>query len=277
MDKLLPAATALKRRKIADEANGIHRDTPDLDRPSLAPAAEIKPKKEINIKEVVRERRKAEDEAARLDEETFKESIEGMTVEEMKRLAVVEEMHVPARRTSATKANGGVNGRWDESWNGRKNFKKFRRKGDESHTVRRGPSVMVPLEEAKTKNFGIGDAFWPDNSERARNRTQRAEASQSQSQRTQPNSMPSQPRTVEKPAELLVGDEGDTPEVVDLEAPRTTRNQDRSQRTQTQQSSGFTPTADTVTGKRPASGPSGMPVVKRRKKFAAAKNSDSED
>ena len=294
VDKLLPAATAMKRRKLEDEANGVavHDTLQGMSQAQqkVGKARTAKPlRKEVNIKDFVRERREAEEAAAREDERTLRETLEGMTVEEMKNLAVVEKMEVPERQSPRRRTKGETSQRWDERWNGRKNFKKFCRTGDRTQTVRRGPSVIVPLEEVKTKDFGIGKAYWQDENEKAKSQRRKEKKSQSYSQAQLQASRDtpyitarSQPHTAEVPAELM-GDIGNSsePDVIDIDAPRTTRGSERTMQLTDKTSNQSLRTAGSqaaASGKRPASGGQMVPpVVKKRKKFAAAKDSDSDD
>ena len=273
VDKLLPAATALKRRKLEAEANGIEVDSFEELRPDSKPP---KPRKEVKIKDLVRERRQAEEETARMDKEVLKETLEGMTVEEMKKLAVVEEMEVPERGRPAELGTNFGGSRWQDNWNGRKNFKKFRRRGDNAQSVRRGPSVIVPLEAVKTKDFGVSEARWRIGSEPPeRSNSRPRHRSQSQSQRTQKSSAATQSHTATIPMEL-VENGSDGPELIDLDAPRMTRHQEHTQ--QSDQVSSGRSQPNIVNGKRPApEPPRGPPRVKKRKKFAAAKDSDEDD
>lgn len=279
VDKLLPANTALKRRRIEEDANGISPDPIEKAPSKGRPAKRAVPKKEINVKEIVRERRWADAEAAMLEEDSDNENVEDMSIEEMKRLAVIEEVDLPPRRHHQLTSNGQDQGRWEDRWNGRKNFKKFRRKGDGAIAPRRGPAVIVPLEEAKKKDYGIGGAHPFGNGEQARQQQsvppKRKSQTKSQSQHTLSTSTPSQPRVLEVPPELVVEDDGDTPSMVDLNAPRRTRNQEHSQQAMEQNSASRSQMTG-ATGKRPPTMPLGPPVVKRRKKFAAAQDSDSD-
>ena len=294
IDKLLPAETAVKRRRMEDEANGLPADE-SLNGISQAQEKARKgkaakpPRKEIDIQSFVRERREAEENAAREDEQMLKETLEGMTVEEMKNLAVVEEMQLPARQPAGKHFNGDQNSRWDERWNGRKNFKKFRRRGEGTQPGRRGPSLMVPLEEVRRKDFGIGESYWQEDTGTAR--SQRRSQSRVETQSTLPSqprrnasskSARSQPRTAEIPAELVVDvDNSSEPEVVDVDAPRMTRGSERSTQLTEKTSNQSVRTIESQAApsrKRAASPPRMVPpLVKKRKKFAAARDSDSED
>ncbi|KAG8533052.1 uncharacterized protein KY384_001835 [Bacidia gigantensis] len=282
VDQLLPAATAMKRRRIEAERNGT---SPGLSFDVTPPTEQPKrkrPAKEVNIKEAVRERRKAEEEAAKRDEESLRDILDGMTVEQMKNLAVVEEMELPQRQARAQATSTSQNPRWKDEWNGRKNFKKFRRQGEGSQP-QRGPRVMVTLEEVKKKDYGIGEDYWLDKeSEGAkRRRKEKERKTQSQSHTQQRNSQSAPSHAAEVPSELVMDSLANASETVDLDAPRTTRRQE-----QTQQHSESTSTGRISTGKssQPLMEKKGarnqMPALpngaRKRKKFAAARDSDND-
>ena len=273
VDRLLPAAAAMKRRRIEEEKNCI------IDENSQAtPQASDKinknrkPKQEINIKDVVRERRKAEEEAAQRDEENLRETLDGMNVEEMKNLAVVEEMEIPdrANRKHGRSTNGESNDRWDERWNGRKNFKKFRRRGDGT-VARRGATLIVPLEEVKTKDYGIGEDYWLENERMKKQRKEKERTTQSYSQ-TQPSAT-ARSQAAEVPSELAI--DGDLPDAIDLEAPRMTRHHEKTQQSDETLKAGRSQAA----GRRRAAvdQTSETQPIKRKKFAVRDSDSDSED
>lgn len=277
VDKLLPAAAAMKRRRI-EEAEDPQRHVVSSERsfetsPTKGKADKArKPKKELNIKDVVRERREAEEEAAKRDEENLRDTLDGMNVEEMKNLAVVEEMALPVRaeRTERRQHNGETNDRWDERWNGRKNFKKFRRHG-EGTLARRGASVIVPLEEVKKKDFGIGEDYWLESERAKKQRKEKERTTQSQSQNQPFTTARSQ--AVDVPSELAIN--GEAPEAINLEAPRTTRHQEQAQQIDETPSTGKSQAANR---KRPAASQTGGGEAKKQKRFAVQdSDSDSED
>lgn len=275
IDKLLPAATAMKRRKKEEaeeaERNGVPAETSfslSKSQTKPEPVKKRKPKKEVDIKEMVREGREAEEEAGRRDEENLRDTLGGMTVEEMKNLAVVEEVELPARREQPQRINGEHDDRWDERWNGRRNFKKFRRRG-EGTQARRGQSVIVPLEEVKRKDFGIGEDYWLEKEKTKKTQKEKTRNFQSQSQQTPHTTANSLP--VEMPSELVMDDGSNLPEAIDIDSQRTTRHHDQTQ--PTDESSNRSRAAN---GKRAAASQvAGQPAKKKRKKFAAA-ISDSE-
>lgn len=281
MAGLLPGAAALKRRKVEQqkeaERTGKSFEESAHKNQSKEPTPQKKAKKEVNIKDAVRERREAEDQAAREGDEDIQGTIGDMNIEEMKRLAVVEEMAIPTRSDRPTRhaANGIHSDRWDDRWNGRKNFKKFRRQG-EGGQARRGHTVMVPLEQVKQKDFGIGEEYWLDNSEKAKRKRKTQSQSQAFSGATsQPiedeNMDPEEPSALEVPAELALNADDDTPATIDVEAPRTTRMehlQDTGQSSNRSQATTGTKRAAPVKAKLPPA---------KKQKVVAIKDSDGSD
>jgi nijmegen breakage syndrome protein 1 len=166
LDQLAPAATNLKRRRLAEELARKRRGEPSPP-PPAAPelvtqtltrkSKKIKP--EIDVLEVARQRREKEEEIARVEREALQEAMDGMDIDQIRNLAIIEEMDVTRSAPPAgASAHGDEGERWDNRWNGRKNFKRFRRRGEDGPRVLN--KVIVPLEEVKKKDFGIGDEYW---------------------------------------------------------------------------------------------------------------------
>ena len=229
IDAILPAAAALKRRRIEEKEDEDRRGI------SVEPSVDNqigkkvkRPKKEIDFKDVVRKRREAEEEAARQDEKSLQETMQGMNVEQMKNLAVVEEMELPdrSRQKSQGCKNGDHNDRWDDKWNGRKNFKKFRRQG-QGKQVRRGQTVIVPLEEVKKKGYGIGEEYWLDSESTAkRKRKEKDRTSQIRSQQLSSSKSQRPVEIQDVPGESMI--EAESSEIISVDAPRQTRHADHS-------------------------------------------------
>lgn len=165
LDQLAPAATNLKRRRLADELARKRRGEPSPPRLAVAEpvtkalvrkSKKIKP--EIDVLEVARQRREKEEEMARAEREALQEAMDGMDINQIRNLAIIEEMDVQRSAPPGASAHGDEGNRWDDRWNGRKNFKKFRRRGEGGPRVLN--KVIVPLEEVKKKDFGIGDEYW---------------------------------------------------------------------------------------------------------------------
>ncbi|PGH02256.1 hypothetical protein AJ80_08881 [Polytolypa hystricis UAMH7299] len=169
VSELLPGAAAMKQR-LGDD--GRKRRSASVQAVEPPP----KPKKpKLNLIEAARQRREAQDEAAMELQHEEAESLQALAdslgVERLQNLAIVEEMALPIRSNQESRSHSGGDG-WDERWNGRKNFKKFRRKGDGSRPQYRVQTVIVPLEEAKRRDFGIGDSYWTS-SRRSRSQSHR--------------------------------------------------------------------------------------------------------
>lgn len=271
-EHMLPAAAAMKRRRVEEEKEAQRKGVPtepSFEKPKKEAGGQLKkrkPRKEVNIQDVVRERREKEEEAARRDEEDLQNPLDGMNVDELRHLAIVEEMEIKERvdRPRRDLAYDPTGDRWDERWNGCKNFKKFRRRGG-GPQPRRGQSVMVALEEVKKKDYGIGEGYWLDSEKSKRQRKENGGRSQSQSQpfttaRTQP---------VEVPAEPADGEEH---EVIDIDAPRTTRLKDK---TDSLEQNTNRPAKGI--GKRPAPTQGKGRPSKIQKTLARESDSDSED
>ncbi|KAL8804292.1 MAG: hypothetical protein Q9182_002657 [Xanthomendoza sp. 2 TL-2023] len=197
VDQLFPAATAMKRRKLEEtEAARLRGESPPATT-SLTNSRnqESKPKKqppELDIKKSLRQRREAADQAAaaaRDHDSLHHEHLTPADIQALRDLAVVEEFDIPPHPHGPPKKNGTTtadpdangNGRWNPTWNGRKNFKKFRRQGEGGGVHARrsgggggagGQGVIVPLEEVPRKGFGIGEGYWLESEKAKRKRTQ---------------------------------------------------------------------------------------------------------
>ncbi|KAI5306959.1 hypothetical protein KEM56_006110 [Ascosphaera pollenicola] len=96
----------------------------------------------------------------------------GITLEEIQRLVIVEEMDVPAHHAPRQNASED-NEQWNPRWNGRPNFKKFRRAkrtggqsqsaDDELGNGYRGVErPKIPVVEVKTTTFIPGEVHWDE-------------------------------------------------------------------------------------------------------------------
>ena len=226
MDELLPAAAAMRKQRLEMQQKG--KGSKKVIQAEIAKAVR-KPRKvdqEIDVIEAARERREAEEEAIRKDQEALEHA--GIDVENIKDLAIVVEMDLPVRTDKPTRASGQASDRWDERWNGRKNFKRFRRRGEDGNgRLRHVQNVILPLEEAKKASYGIGPDYWSGGSKSSRGNTQRSGPSQSQLRTVNvPNQAPAEtpsPATtrLQQEAEEIVG-------AIDVDEPRHTRADDHS-------------------------------------------------
>ena len=192
MDDLLPAATAMKRRKLELDAEAKRKGLP----PPTTFVTEVpapKPKKkkkeiEIDVREVARAQREKEAEEA----EKRRERWENMppideTDKAPANLVVVETLNIPVRKLKITdRTHPEDDPRWDPKWNGRKNFKKFRpQTSAPAKRAGHASKVIVPLVEVKRKGDGIGEQYWGKTDEEKERQRKKKEKERQRSQRTQ--------------------------------------------------------------------------------------------
>ena len=212
-------------------------------------------KKEMDLNAAVRAHREAEEAKHKQDsDEEGNVGVDDLTLDQMKTLAVVEEF-TPKAPTHKQHHRDTDRPGWNPEWNGRKNFKKFRRQG-EGTVIRRGQSVIVPLEQVKPKEASISQAYWTSSATKSRaGRVRESRDSSSgeegfvmtrgsgtsRSQRSKPfrdddvseeeeeavneaadedNGMQGDAASTTVPGNLQTGEEE---QVIDVDAPRTTR------------------------------------------------------
>lgn len=197
MDSLLPGAAAMKKRRL-EQQNTTNKSQASAPEPPLSKreAAKRQKQKDFNVRQA------AQTHAQKLDAERENRSYsraqsrtaddyEEIDTAAMGSLAIIETMDVPVRNPRPGAQQNGTNRdtngalpnpRWDDRWNGLKNFKNFRRKG--ANTVdagNRARKVFVKLDEVKRKDFGIGESYWLESSSSKSGRKSKNQ-SQSQSQ-----------------------------------------------------------------------------------------------
>jgi hypothetical protein len=164
--RMFPGLATMKRRRTEAAARGEKSA-------SKAPAVKAKEKEknegeelkakvkkdkeaEKDIKARIAAQRKAEEEKRRKDDEAEEEirNMDPDDVPEIKHQPVIFELPVRPPRPNLTSSE-------NPDWDGRPNYKKFRRKGSDR---RRAPGetqrLMVPLEEVSTRGYGLGDEYW---------------------------------------------------------------------------------------------------------------------
>ena len=265
---MFPAQAAIKRRRLEEEKKARENGRPTLSEEAVAKAKQQIPKKkvkQINVEEALRKKRREEAEAEE-DEEPMTEYLRSMTVDDMQNLAIIEDMEIKERVNAVAQRSGERNERWDERWNGRKNFKKFRRKG-QTDGPRHAQTVIVPLEEVKNTDFGVQDDFWTER-DKAREQRKKKTVEREREETTPSQSYTDAPSHQEEvPAELI---DGDQTEIIDVDAPRTTR---RSQRGQSQVPS---TRSQAASRKRPASRSAAASTNKKQKKLNLMMNEEEE-
>jgi DNA repair protein XRS2 len=181
--EIAPTAAAAKRRRIEagqdpfppplepepvlqqNEDEEVVPDSPQ-EKPKRGQAAKGRGKKikvEDDILELARrQREEAEALAAAKRRELEELPDDGIDYAAIRALHIIEECEV--RFPESGGANGRnrdqeiADGRWDPQWNGRKNFKRFRKQGEAAG--RQAPRIIIALEEVKPKEYGIGDDYW---------------------------------------------------------------------------------------------------------------------
>ncbi|KAA8913021.1 hypothetical protein FN846DRAFT_991306 [Sphaerosporella brunnea] len=188
---LLPGARTIKRRKIAEEAERRLRaesSTPPEPKPepitskleTETPKKTTRGKKPETPYEAQAREIKEREEAEAAEKKAAEESkMEGLNIEGMKNLALVETVKLKANKLPRTSSSirmddGSFSGRWKPEWNGRKNFKGFRRAGRPVSDVEREVR-KVGFVAYKGKDYGLGDGYWEDNNTSAAAATSRAD------------------------------------------------------------------------------------------------------
>lgn len=196
MDQLAPAAAKLKRLRLANgeptNPPGQPLATVEARVPSVEPKEAVKKprkvKKEADVPEFTYLQRQGEAPLADSQRDAAGAGAEDVDAAEVRNLSSIKEMGV-RHPDAAIQARDGARGdRWDEKWNGRVNFKKFRRKGGPRPPA--AHKVIVSLEVAKQKDFGIGDSYWLKNDKASQLRKK------DKSQRTSQNESPIQSQTL---------------------------------------------------------------------------------
>ncbi|KAL1796286.1 hypothetical protein ACET3X_004826 [Alternaria dauci] len=294
MDTLFPTAAKMRKQRAATRAPSASVEPEEggsVKKPAKRGAetlarlnkAERKAEKDINIREHTRQRIKEEEERRKADEESLREALEGIDITELKNLAKIEEMDVLPRQNRATARNQSqVNSeRWNEEWNGRKNFKKFRRRGAEQGV--QSQKVLVTLEEAPSKKtHGITEAFFlddPEPSARSHNsrRGRTATAPDSDSEPEVGGFTRRKRTTQSQPQQEVINVEDSGPDDEEVPEQRTQRSSGRTQRVVETQLEG---TQTTQRGKKRSSGAtasSGQPASKKGRFGRRDDDSDDEE
>jgi hypothetical protein len=215
IDALFPAAATIKKRRIevtrvreaasqsvepepvgdasANKPKGTAKEIFEGLRKAKKKASEKE--KGINLVELARVRREAEEEAARLDAEAVRNAMAGVDISELRNLATIEEMELPVRTERSSRREAAIDPRWDPSWNGRKNFKGFRRNqlsDGRTGALRTAQKIFVPLEEVSRRRNPVGEDYFLESSARSGDQTR-------DSQRSGRSSRPALGRVAEDP------------------------------------------------------------------------------
>lgn len=297
MEEIAPVATAMKKRRLAEDVARRRRGelTPPPPIPKEKPVPKPQPVKkvkvEVNVVEVARKQREEAEALARAEREALEIELDGMDIEAIRNLAIVEEMDIRRRDPPQRLARADESDRWDDKWNGRKNFKKFCHRGAVRGRRELG-RVIVPLEEVKKKEYGIGDDYWLHGDSHNKKKKEKGRSWDAQDF-TQTESQPSRPenQASTKAAEMLAhgGNEifsqdetfTNIPPSADAELVETSTSKStatsRSQKSQKLVDKSNTSSNMLPQNKRPASRTLTKPAPAKKAKMGTVVVQDSED
>ncbi|KAK2017136.1 FHA domain-containing protein [Colletotrichum eremochloae] len=295
IEDIIPTAAAVKRRRIAAGEEAVPRpkspEAAKVSEPKTLPKIR-KVKKEIDVLDVARQRREEMEARAKAEKEDLANLPDDVDLSEIRRLHIVEEMPIRQPTSNSSHSQDAENGRWDPRWNGRKNFKRFRPRGE--LTGRPPQKVIVPLTQVKTKEFGIGDDYWLEDSQHKKKSN---ESQKSGTNRTE-SSAPPASRPASREQRIVLSDDSEDeqampdtePEVEPEPEPepapepeQTPASRTRSTRAATTQSQNTTQSQSQrqTRGKRAAPAPAKEPPAKKprptRKAIEIADSDDSDD
>lgn len=181
INTLAPNAARLKKRRLEEAAERRNRgESTPPPRPAPEPPKEKTPEPEPEPKTKPKRRtRKEIDAAASLIESHNAENVdrdydeqdaidyEGIDVDAVRSAIEVFELNVLSKPSRRQAVPADESERWNDKWNGRKDFKKFRRQGAAPRRREVG-RVIVGLEEAKKKDYGIGEEYWGEDTSTAK-------------------------------------------------------------------------------------------------------------
>ncbi|KAH7027782.1 uncharacterized protein B0I36DRAFT_327905 [Microdochium trichocladiopsis] len=194
MEGFAPTAAQVKRRRIEAGEEPVPRRPSPVPETNRRPAGKpVKVKKEIDVLGVARQHREEAEARARAERQELETAPEGLDLAEIRRLQITEPMALREAPVVRTRDQDIADGRWDPAWNGRKNFKKFQRRGAEQG--RPAQKIIVPLEQVQTKAFGIGADYWLEDGSQQKSRKKQTERSQKSGSRnsTQTQDVPHGP------------------------------------------------------------------------------------
>lgn len=161
-DEIVPAAAATKRRRIEKaETASQHREATPQAKFRAESKLRIKKEQEIDILDIARQN-KEKVEAKDLQEKLDLAQVpDDLDLAAIRKLAIVEEFTVQRPTCSGTTNDeDDDNPYWQAKWNGRRNFKAFRKQGVIEARPKHRPRTIISLEEVKAKAYSISDDYW---------------------------------------------------------------------------------------------------------------------
>nr|RBQ89815.1 hypothetical protein FVER53263_03924 [Fusarium verticillioides] len=282
MDGMTTAAERFKRQRI-ERGEDLQEPAEQMETETAEKVPEPKKiKKEFDILAIAAQNREQEEARARAEKEDLANLPDDVDLAEIRRLNIVEEIEVRQPSNPRTREQDIRDGRWDPKWNGMKNFKRFRQRGEV--TGRQPVKTIVPLTQVKTKEFGIGDDYWLEDEEMERRKRNSSQAPGSQSQPSAPTAPSASSRSQKRAYANVISDSSDEENnsVSSVPATRTRGAQAAAPQTQSQTKSRSQASQNTSQGsKRAAAEPAaGQQPPKRSRPTRRAvevADSDSDD
>jgi hypothetical protein len=207
MDGMTTAAERFKRQRI-ERGEDLEEPAEQMETETVEKIPEPKKiKKEFDILAIAAQNREQEEARARAEKEDLANLPDDVDLAEIRRLNIVEEIEVRQPSNPRTREQDIRDGRWDPKWNGMKNFKRFRQRGEA--TGRQPVKTIVPLTQVKTKEFGVGDDYWLEDEETERRKRNSSQAPGSQSQPSAPTAPLASSRAQKRAYANVISDSSD--------------------------------------------------------------------
>ncbi|KAF9773837.1 hypothetical protein IL306_008265 [Fusarium sp. DS 682] len=208
MDGMATAAERFKRQRI-ERGEDLNEPAEQVETQTAEKVQEPKKKikKEFDILAIAAKNREQEEARARAEKEDLANLPDDVDLSEIRRLNIVEEIEVRQPSHPRTREQDIRDGRWDPKWNGMKNFKRFRQRGEA--TGRQPAKTIVPLTQVKTKEFGVGDDYWLEDEETERRKRNSSQAPGTESQPSAPTAPSASSRTHKRAYANVLSDSSD--------------------------------------------------------------------
>lgn len=201
--RLAPSFVKLKKRRLEEEEarreRGESTPVPQKARPveppkertppppateKKKPAKRTKKSGDAGVEEAMQKRMEEQEQAAAAERDAQLSIMADINIDEVRSGIEILEMSVGRTRTITRPGRADESERWDDKWNGRRDFKKFRRRG--APAGKDHERVIVSLKEVKNKEFGIGDEYWVDNRVQGEKDSQKRNQNRKGRQQTEP-------------------------------------------------------------------------------------------
>ncbi|KAJ4358160.1 uncharacterized protein N0V89_002739 [Didymosphaeria variabile] len=176
IDQMFPASARFRKKREATQAPAaaasvqpetLTEPAPDKTQMRLErlkvmqEQRDEKMKQHINVKEETRKRMAEEEERRRAEEEQTRADLEGVDISTLHIDIEILDMKIRPRE-DRTFVRTQLHGEgWHPEWDGRKNFKKFRRRGTDKDARTQSQKVIVTLKPAPPRK-GFGDSMVMD-------------------------------------------------------------------------------------------------------------------